>query len=684
MQKLQLFIGTERVDLFNDESVSITQTIQNVKDIAKIFTEFTQSFTVPASKTNNKIFKHYYNYDIAVNAFDARNKTSAEIQLNNIPFKKGFIKLEGVKLQNEKAYAYKITFFGNTVNLKDVLGDSELADLTKLGDYDTNYSYSSISSAINAGLSNLCVPLITHTRQLYYNTGSATFGAGNLYWTGSPSGFSGDNGVFWSDLKYALRVERIIDAITSQFSSISFSNDFFNTSNAEFYNLYLWLHRKKGDVQPEINVEPTYARVTGFGLTSSPPATTSMVSGALSISSTLVTYPNNILGFDLNFNPVSSTIAYNIQIRRNGTVIFTKPNVTGTQLLTQSDFSLSAGSYTVHISTVNTTDTIVFNNQQIYWEINGNIGGEVISGGYTDIWKASSFSSSTTIPFNIQAQIPKMKIIDFLSGIFKMFNLTAFVDETNTIVVQKLDDFYNASSITHTIDEFLDTSTSEVDVALPFNEIVFKYRGTGTFLAKQYEQLNNEDWGSLTYSAESAFSGPEDKYTVEVPFEHQQYNRLGTTDIQWGWSVDDSKNSFLGLPLIFYAIQQTSATPIPLKQTANANGQKTTYVIPSNSLAKASATSKVNINFGAADNEYSGDSTFDDGSLFLQNYVTYIQSVFEQKKRLTKVKAYLPLKILYNLKLNDKISLNSRMYRINSITTNLINGESSLELLNIV
>ena len=92
----------------------------------------------------------------------------------------------------------------------------------------------------------------------------------------------------------------------------------------------------------------------------------------------------------------------------------------------------------------------------------------------------------------------------------------------------------------------------------------------------------------------------------------------------------------------------------------------------------------MNINFGAADNEYSGDSSFDDGSLFLQNYVTYIQSVFEQKKRLTKVKAYLPLKILYNLKLNDKISLNSRMYRINSITTNLINGESSLELLNIV
>ena len=64
MQKLQLYISGTRVDLFKDESVSMTQTIQNVRDIAKIFTEFTQSFTVPASKINNILFRHYYNFEI--------------------------------------------------------------------------------------------------------------------------------------------------------------------------------------------------------------------------------------------------------------------------------------------------------------------------------------------------------------------------------------------------------------------------------------------------------------------------------------------------------------------------------------------------------------------------------------------------------------------------------------------
>lgn len=55
MRRLQLYIGTERVDLFKDESVSLTQTIKNVKDLAKVFTEFTQTFSVPASSVNNKI-----------------------------------------------------------------------------------------------------------------------------------------------------------------------------------------------------------------------------------------------------------------------------------------------------------------------------------------------------------------------------------------------------------------------------------------------------------------------------------------------------------------------------------------------------------------------------------------------------------------------------------------------------
>ena len=49
-----------RIELFNDETISVTSSIQDINDISKIFTDFSQSFTVPATPYNNKIFKHWY------------------------------------------------------------------------------------------------------------------------------------------------------------------------------------------------------------------------------------------------------------------------------------------------------------------------------------------------------------------------------------------------------------------------------------------------------------------------------------------------------------------------------------------------------------------------------------------------------------------------------------------------
>ena len=38
----------------------------SASDIAKVFTDYTQQFNIPASKPNSKIFKHYYNYNITI------------------------------------------------------------------------------------------------------------------------------------------------------------------------------------------------------------------------------------------------------------------------------------------------------------------------------------------------------------------------------------------------------------------------------------------------------------------------------------------------------------------------------------------------------------------------------------------------------------------------------------------
>ena len=59
MLALQLYIQGQEIDLYEDESVTLVQSIQDVKDIEKVFTDFTRTFSVPASKVNNKIFQHF-------------------------------------------------------------------------------------------------------------------------------------------------------------------------------------------------------------------------------------------------------------------------------------------------------------------------------------------------------------------------------------------------------------------------------------------------------------------------------------------------------------------------------------------------------------------------------------------------------------------------------------------------
>ena len=298
------------------------------------------------------------------------------------------------------------------------------------------------------------------------------------------------------------------------------------------------------------------------------------------------------------------------------------------------------------------------------------------------------------MPFTITQQIPEMTVINFLTSIFKMFNLTAFVNNEGVIVVKTLDSYYASGSTTPiVIDEYLDVSKSTVNVALPFKEIAFGYKGLGTFLAKQFNQVNNSGWGSTRYTLDNdTFDAPNNIYKVEIPFEHVMYERLVDTGIttsvtlttvQYGYFVNDNQESYYGLPLIFYAIRQLNQNPIALKDgplPGGVNEQINDYIIPSNSL-QIGTSNQTNINFNAEINEFDGTEFL--GTLFNNNYRTYIDNVFNTSRRLIKVNAVLPQKIFHNLELNNLIQIRQQNYQINSITTNLTNGRSQLELLNV-
>jgi len=510
---------------------------------------------------------------------------------------------------------------------------------------------------------------------------------GNLYYD---SGSGHQHGVAWSELKYALRVHNIVEAIQSKYG-ITFSDDFFVDTNERYYNLFMWLHRKKGDVSSGAQIESYSKLVDGW---------TEDFGSVLDILDSSTAYIQNFVPtqyiaiFELRLERVTSA-PYGIQIFRNGVEVYSESDITATtRAIGLTPYAQANSEYTV---VLNYAASITFTN--IKWTLDYT-DPDPLEPPTSDVYSTGTFSVATVFEFIITEQIPDIKIIDFLTGLFKMFNLTAYVENnTNIIKVLPLNEFY-ANHNSYDISKYIVSDSSSVNVSLPYREVSFSYEDTNTFLAKTHDQLFSQEWAKENYIEIPADGNQIDGelYDIKLPFSHLKYERLydvadeTLTTIQWGWFVDDNQDSYIGKPLLFYpvlnAIEDNGvADGISFVDAVDTDGTYTSHkeitgsiVMPSNAVSFANDVNTANINFKAEQNEYRFNTYTN--TLFKEYYQNYIISVFNEKNRLTKVTAYLPLSILLNYTLADRFIINGNSYKINSINTNLETGKSELELLN--
>jgi hypothetical protein len=642
-----IYVGgvAKRLELFKDETISITSSIQDVNDIGKVFTDFSQSFTVPASDINNSIFKHWYENSID-NGFDSRKRVDAYIELDTIPFRKGKVQLEKAQYKNGVIDNYQITFIGSLISLKDAFAGKQLKDID-FSSYDFAYSGTVVKTRVTT-LANLDIkfPLISSKNVWQYGGGGAAVSNWDISNSATP--------IYTSDLFPAMKVASIFDAIANNLG-LTFQGSFLTDSR--FTRAFLWL--KNTDL-----FEQKF-RVTKINFQTN--TSTTGTQGMFNVLTDTLTYtkptsPAYLSQSHITFTFTSSGTPFTFYVYRNGIKLSEQSYVTQTSPMYLEAPLGESGAYTFHISATSpVTYTSVY-----YFET--KVGSTITS----DVTVTQSTSQTTETILNIASYMPDMSLEEFFMGILKMFNLTCYSVEDSIFKIEQIESWYNAGQIKD-ISKYVVADEINVARQKAYKQIKFNYEPSESFMNKQYLSIANHEYGDLNYELDS--DGEE--YKIEVPFENLLFQKFTGTDLQVGYSLKVGFDNYIPKPVILYEYGSLTSTSFKIN-----DGSTTTTALAYNVFGQDTNISSVNwsINFGAEQSSFT--NLIETNTLYANYYDDYITNIFSVKARIVSIKAIMPIPFLTALNLNDRLVIRDKRYTINSYSTDLTTGEVSLELIN--
>ena len=664
MRTVQIYINDKILDLFDDENIVVNSTIQNVSDIAKVFTDFSQQFTVPATKRNNDIFQHYYNNDVD-GTFQAKERQPARIDINFTPFRKGKIQLEGAQIVQNQAQHYVITFYGDVVSLKDLFGDDKLRDLDYT-DLEFEGTYAEVKNSITSASSlDVRYPLISSDRVWQYGGG----GSNNIA--------VGGHAINFGELFPAVRAAKVLELIEEKYG-VTFLGNFLN--NTRFKNLYTWW--KNSDVFTAGKARKQFV----FNNTNFPQ---NIDYAPLSDSKIRFKYVD-IVEFEVDVQEIiyqyfacnifitatDPATAFILDVHKNGVYQYTSDVFTG-----EVNFPLASNYpndeagmddyYEVYLRT-NDVDTFFID---ISWTL---FYSWVKPNGATFTSQRSigtpQFTITTTQFIDFNKTAPDILVSDYFSGLLRMFNLTCYpLDADLTFQVEPLEMWYRYG-LERNITQYVDVKNIKVDRPKLYNNIEFNWQSSKSFMNVEYKENNNKEYGGLR----NYFGYDGGDFKIDLPFETLLFNKFTGEDLQVGYSLETEPDNKPVVPKCTQLYLYPVSKSVSFYLTDGSSHEEITTYLPFGQDTFYN-NDEFTINF----NEEFSSLTLDpeSNSLYRTYYQEYLTNLFSDKTRILTVKCILPLPLLQTLELNDALIIRDKKYRINEQKINLTNGEVELVLI---
>jgi hypothetical protein len=568
--------------------------------------------------------------------------------------------LEKSNVKKGVADNYQITFYGDLLSLKDKFGEDKISDVKELNNYSHVYNATEIYNRItdDSIFYDVRYPLISWKNLWEYNTGGGTY---DITQNAHP--------IFFSELFPALSVRRIMQAIGAKYG-ITFSGTWM--TDPRFIKCFLLLKNVLGKI---FITEPIQIDILTFS-----PAfaalyfntTNNTLRYKFTTSIMLVAViPESVVHITkVNISAVSSaTVTMYIDVFINGTYSNTvtrlgNANATHT-VLTQGNVD---GLDSTIIIKIRASENITYNANITYRQnYSINLAGVVTSGfqDYTTTAPNETFSGNV----DLATLAPEIKVADFVSGIIKEFNLTCFGTSVNNFTLQPLDEWYNSGAIVD-ITKYTDIDSIDVDRIKLYKKISFKYLESESFMNKNFKSLYFRDYGNTN----SSFDYDGGEYSVEVPFENLMFQKFTGTELQVGYHLNETFQSYVPKPTLLYMYDQK---PCAFKFWNGTTHVSVTEYMPFGQDAIIQGVNH-SLNFSADQSTLLNVPI--SNSLFAEYYFGYLTNLYNIKNRLIHVKTNLPISLLTNLNLNDRLIIRDKRYVINEMKSNLRTGDVDFSL----
>ena len=693
--------GQVIVDLYEDEDIPLSLSVDDFKNVAEKVQSYSKAFNLPATKRNNQIFDNIFEItrtDTGLN-FNPYKKTKCTLKQDGFLLFEGYLRM--IDISNKSGeISYNVNLYSESVALADVLGDLTFADLD-FTELEHLYNYTNIiRSWVNAGTgitytnpstsgfrdtyTTLRYPFIDWEHQICLGGTNAPTAPANF-----PELLSLET-AFRPTIQLKYLIDRIFQA-----SDFSYESAFFNT--ADFKKLYMDFNWGS-DNAPALLDLTTYTSYYLFGAgdgSGASFATTSFTPMALCSNIPFlggITPPNYNDATNIITSTVVNetyTIDYTYRLENTDTVArtiecrwlynSTAIDYTGVVTIAAGDTFVFQGNFTQVMASAGDTLQAQFKSD----------AGSVVRQDQISIVNGTGalvyfYVSASNITSGVMLQTLRGELgqWEFLKGIMTMFNLVALADESNPSIIKF--EPYNDVFLNNDDSKELDW-TDKVDITdirlVPLTELnkntKFRFvEDEDDYAFKVYKNATRTMYGSKEYDASmfTILQGEEEiiaepfASTVIKPLEPQFADFM--TPAVYSRSDDGVNEGFDNSPRIFYnndVKTLTSCTYFVPEQNGVAGDTAKDTFLQFSHFSDIPTVPTTSLDFNFETHQTLGGVGTTNQNLFNLYWLPYFNELYNPDTRTMTIKVKLTPSDINTFRFFDTVMIKNKTYRVNKI-----------------